>query len=302
VTRPLRVDAPGEFFHVLARGNDRRPIFEDDKDRAYFLDLVTEVVERFHVRCHGYCLMRNHYHLLLQPMLGGLPRAIRHLNGRYAQRLNWRHDRSGHVFEGRYKSILVDTQPYFMELARYIVLNPVRAGMVATPEQWPWSSYSATAGLAQPPAFLAVDELRRAAGGREGAEGALDFQTLVAIGDPDGGARVEKLMASSAAGDRGFLERVGERAKAQRAQREIPVEQRMVGRPPLAELLGGPTGRANRDARIRRAVLEYGYTQAAIAEQLGLGRATISRAMQPRANSNQEALFGARDAMGDLTP
>ena len=154
MSRPLRLEAPGEFFHVLARGNDRGTIFADDADREPFLGLVAETVERYFVTCHAYCLMGNHYHLILQPSRSNLSAAMRFLNGEYAQRYNRRHGRTGHLFEGRFKNLLIDRDAYLKELSRYIVLNPVRASLVRAPEEWRWSSYRATAGFASTPRFL----------------------------------------------------------------------------------------------------------------------------------------------------
>lgn len=292
MARPLRLEAPGEFSHVLARGNSRLPIFEDDRDRIVFLDLLLEVTERFDVRCHAYCLMGNHYHLLVQPMAGGLPRALRQLNGVYAQRFNRRHQRAGHLFEGRYKSILVDRQSYLLELARYIVLNPVRAKLVEMPEAWRWSSYTATAGLAPPPPFLTVDFIRRAAGGREGALGASDFRALVSLGmlDPVRDAQIEALLSNGGvAGTPPFAERVAREMPPSPSQ-EIPGAQRQVGRPPIARLFGCSLAKPERDARIRVAVLRHGYTQAAVAAALGLGRNTVSRIVRKAATSGRRFL------------
>lgn len=276
MARPLRLDIPGEFHHVLARGNSRLPIFDDDRDRRTFLRLLEEVVERFDVRCHAFCLMGNHYHLLLQPMGGGLPSAVRQLNGVYAQRFNSRHRRSGHLFEGRYKALLVDKQTYLLELARYIALNPVRAGLVSTPDAWESSSYRATAGLAAPPRFLTVDFLRRASGGRDGDLGAEDFARLVASAS-DLAAGIEALFDGAAAGSRPFKERVTRERQPATTSREVPIAHRMLGRPPLGTILGGYGSKAERDIRIRTAVLTHGYTQASVAEHLRLGRNTVSR-------------------------
>ena len=129
MARPLRIEYPG-----TARGNARMPIFEDDADRAGFLDLVEAATTRFNWRCYAYCLMDNHYHLLVETIDGNLAVAMRHINGVYTQQFNRTHHRVGHLFQGRFKSVLVDQNSYLLELCRYIVLNPVRAGMVELPE------------------------------------------------------------------------------------------------------------------------------------------------------------------------
>lgn len=116
-----------------------------------FLEVLSEVCERFNWECHAYCLMSNHYHLLIETPDANLSQGMRQLNGVYTQRFNRVHGRVGHVFQGRYKGILVEKDSYLLELARYIVLNPVRAGMVRSAKDWPWSSYRATCGQIKPP-------------------------------------------------------------------------------------------------------------------------------------------------------
>jgi len=126
----MRIEFPGAISHITSRGNARLPIFEDHHDRNRFLSILEEVVKRYNWLCHGYCLMDNHYHMLVETKEGNLSLGMRHLNGVYTQSFNRRHDRVGHVFQGRFKSILVEQGSYLLELCRYVVLNPVRAGMV----------------------------------------------------------------------------------------------------------------------------------------------------------------------------
>ena len=146
MTRPLRLEFPGAVYHLTARGDWREDIFRDDADRLVFLDLLAKEVRQQHWRLYAYCLMSNHYHLLIETPEGNLVDGMRRLNGVYTQAFNRRHSRVGHVLQGRYKSILVDRDVYLLELARYIVLNPVRAGMVQRVDDWPWSSYRTTVG------------------------------------------------------------------------------------------------------------------------------------------------------------
>lgn len=146
MSRPLRLQLPGGIYHVTARGNARQAIFEDDDDCAGFLIVLASTVARYRLLCHAYCLMGNHYHLLLQTPESNLSVAMRQLNGVYTQRFNRRHERCGHVLQGRFGAQLVDGDAYLREVCRYIVLNPVRAGLVAHPGEWRWSSFRATAG------------------------------------------------------------------------------------------------------------------------------------------------------------
>jgi putative transposase len=157
MARPLRLEFPGAIYHVTSRGNALLPIFEVKQDRQSFLALLQEVVKRFNWLCHAYCLMDNHYHVLVGTVDGNLSMGMRHLNGVYTQRFNRHHNRVGHVFQGRYKSILVDRDSYLLELCRYVVLNPVRAKMVREPGKYPWSSYRPTAGLVKRPSLLTLD-------------------------------------------------------------------------------------------------------------------------------------------------
>src|SRR5581483_5147718 len=157
MARPLRLEFPGALYHVTARGNAREAICLDDEDREMFLEVLGQAIKRFNWLCHAYCLMTNHYHLMIETPDGNLSLGMRHLNGVYTQRFNRRHRRVGHVFQGRFKGILLERDSYLLELCRYVVLNPVRAGMLKHPAKYPWSSYCATAGLAPRPDFLTVD-------------------------------------------------------------------------------------------------------------------------------------------------
>jgi len=159
MARPLRIEVEGGLYHVTSRGDRREAIFEDDEDRQKFLSILGDVIEQMRWLCYGYCLMDNHYHLLIETPEGNLAKGMRQLNGIYTQASNRRNDRCGHLFQGRYKSIMVDAEAYLLELLRYVVLNPVRAGMAADPSGWPWSSYNATAGKAKAPDWLAVERL-----------------------------------------------------------------------------------------------------------------------------------------------
>jgi REP element-mobilizing transposase RayT len=146
MARPLRVEFPGAVYHVTARGDGREVIFMDDADRRLFLAVVEHVLDRLTWRCHAYCLMGNHYHLLAETLTANLAGGMRQLNGLYTQRFNRRHKRVGHVFQGRYQAIVVQKDRHLLELCRYVVLNPVRAHMVEDVGAWPWSSYRVTVG------------------------------------------------------------------------------------------------------------------------------------------------------------
>jgi REP-associated tyrosine transposase len=157
MVRPLRLEFEGALYHVTSHGDRRGDIYETDEDRQAFLSLLGSVCDRRNWVCHAYCLMGNHYHLLIETPDANLARGMRQLNGMYTRKFNVAHGRVGHVFQGRYKAIVVDADEYLMELARYIVLNPVRANMVARPEEWPWSSYVPMGNRRVAPGWLEVD-------------------------------------------------------------------------------------------------------------------------------------------------
>jgi putative transposase len=154
MSRPLRIELPGAVYHITSRGNRREPIFADDADRKGFLEMLGQAMDRFDSQVLAYCLMGNHYHLVLFTRQGNLSRLMRHLNGTYTQMFNRRHALSGHLLQGRFKSILVDRDSYLLELCRYVELNPVRARMVSAPREWPWSSYLAHSLHAPTPPWL----------------------------------------------------------------------------------------------------------------------------------------------------
>ncbi len=160
MARPLRLEFHGALYHITARGNARQKIFLNEADRHLFLDLLGKEITQQGWFCYAYCLMDNHYHLLIETPEPNLVTGMRRLNGVYTQRFNRRHRRVGHLLQGRYKAILVDKDAYFFELCRYIVLNPLRAKAVKRQEQCPlWSSYAATAGRVDPPSWLTIESV-----------------------------------------------------------------------------------------------------------------------------------------------
>lgn len=154
MARPLRIEFPGAVYHVTSRGDRREPIFVDDEDRRALLTVLASGLERFDGCALAWCFMGNHYHFVLQTRQPNLSLLMRHINGVYTQRFNQRHRKVGHLFQGRFKAVLVDRDSYLLEVCRYVELNPVRAGMVAAPGDWPWSSYAALTAQAPCPPWL----------------------------------------------------------------------------------------------------------------------------------------------------
>ena len=159
MSRPLRLEFPGALYHITSRGDRREDIYEDDTDRGKFLTIFESVISRFNWVCYAYCLMGNHYHLLVQTPDSNLSKGMRQLNGVYTQAYNRRHNKTGHLFQGRYKAILVDEDAYLLELSRYIVLNPVKANLVKQVDDWQWGSYRSMIGSALLPEWLSGDYL-----------------------------------------------------------------------------------------------------------------------------------------------
>jgi putative transposase len=159
MARPLRLEIPGGVYHVTSRGDRREAIYDDDDDRTRWLEVVSQVCDRFNWRVHAYCQMDNHFHIVIEKADANLSKGMRQLNGVYTQYYNRRHNRVGHVYQGRYKAILVEKEAYLLELCRYVVLNPVRAHMVKDMGDWFWSSYLAMTGKSSPPGWLETDWL-----------------------------------------------------------------------------------------------------------------------------------------------
>lgn len=154
MARPLRVEYPGAVYHVINRGNAGEKLFRSNRDREKFLIYLEKAVERFDIKIHTYCLMSNHFHLLIETPLPNLSQSIQWINVSYAGYFNRKHNRTGHLFQGRFKSILVDADEYLKQLSRYIHLNPVRAKIVARPDEYQWSSYPAFVGKTKLPEWM----------------------------------------------------------------------------------------------------------------------------------------------------
>ncbi len=268
MARPLRICVPGGVYHVIARGNERAPIYRDDADRFRFLRTLARVVDRFGWLCHAYCLMGNHYHLLVETPRPNLPTGMQQLNGPYAQGFNDRHGRSGHVFQARYRSILVEKESHLLALCRYVVLNPVRAGVCLRPGAYYWSSYQATAGHAPAERFLATDWILSNFAATRGPAQAR-YRAFVAEGKPE-------LLGGRVCGERlGSTTLLSERFGHEPPLPEIPRVQVEPLPPTLAEIFA-----RDPDTPVATAYRRHGYTLRSIGEHLDCHYSTVSRRLR----------------------
>ena len=279
MSRPLRIEFPGALYHVTSRGDRREDIFFDDTDRAALLNVVAQGMARFDAQALAYCLMGNHYHLLLHTRRANLSALMRHVNGVYTQAFNRRHGKVGHLYQGRFKAILVNREAYLLEVCRYVELNPVRAGMVTAPQDWAWSSYRAHAGLAPLVPWLDTLGLYGYLLGRDAEEpadhrlAARRYAALVAEGH---GVDLwgQGLNRQIYLGDDEFVTQMQDKADASaKRNRSVPKAQRVVPKT-LAQWLrvGG-----SREQALHSAHVESGITMTALAAEIGLTVARVSQ-------------------------
>lgn len=284
MARPLRIEFANGLYHVTSRGDGREDIFLEDADRELFLEVLSESVERFNWVIHAYCLMDNHYHLLIETPDGNLSQGMRQLNGVYTQRFNRRHKRVGHVFQGRYKAIIVQKDRYLLELARYIVLNPVRAEMVRSAREWPWSSYRATADMAPGPEWLAVDTLLSAFGQRR-AQAVAAYRAFVAAGknQPSPWAKLKNQIYL---GSDAFVNHMQRKVDTEQDLSEVPAAHRRQMTKPLEYYA---RKYADRDEAIAQAYAGGGYGMKEIGAHFGLHYSRISRIIGGRGKAKGKA-------------
>lgn len=277
MSRPLRLEFPGAVYHITSRGNAGDAIFTDDDDRLLFLENLGKIVKRYKWRCHAYCLMDNHYHLLIETPTANLSKGMRQLNGIYTQAFNRRHARGGHVFQGRYKAIIVDRKTYLLELARYVVLNPIRLDVVRNLRDYRWSSYRATAGLAKKPDWLYTKWILSQFASDEN-EAQKHYRRFVkeGIGQPSPWSQVKGQLIL---GDDKFVKKMKQKIEEVAPSNEIPKRQRYLDRPELEILFSDvdELAKPERDRLIGKAHLDYGYSLSEIGRAVHLHYTTISK-------------------------
>ena len=238
MARPLRIEFAGAFYHVTSRGNERKPVFRSKGDRERFLSYLDSAYQRYGATIHVFCLMDNHYHLLLETPRGNLSQILHHINGAYTTYINMKRKRSGHLFQGRYRAILVEKDAYCQELSRYIHLNPVRAGVVGKASEYPWSSYRYYVGKENEPKWLNTElvlgyfegsEWRKRGRYREFVEGA----ESTGMKSP-----LEEVVASTFLGSEDFITRVKEEFLGimKVDMRNVPAVRKIYRGPTLKEI------------------------------------------------------------------
>ena len=233
VSRQLRLEFPGALWHVTSRGNERRDIYRDDDDRRRFVNLLARVIVERRWILHAWVLMSNHYHLLLETPEVGLSRGMKWLNQAYAETFNERHQRVGHLFQGRFKGILVEREGHLLELVRYIVLNPVRCHAVAFASDYEWSNYRSTAGLQPSPPWLEIDWTLDQFGGANRAESNEAYRRFVAEARGASYNPTESVVGEIYLGGAAFCDRMQSLVAATERSREHPRAQRRFVRPML---------------------------------------------------------------------
>ncbi|MDH5232831.1 MAG: transposase [Gammaproteobacteria bacterium] len=275
MARPLRIEFAGGLYHITSRGNAQQAIYLDDEDREHFLELLYRACERYHWYCHAYCLMDNHYHLLIETQAPTLSKGMKYLNGLYTQAFNKNHRRVGHVFQGRFKSILVESDSYLLELARYIVLNPVRAEMVRGAKDWSWSSYRATAGIKKAHPCLTTDWVL---GGfaKQTRLAQQRYREFVRQGKRQP-SPWKKLINQIYLGSDEFVEEMQEKIEPDQSLADIPKPQKQSPPKPIAYY---EKQASTRNDAMAEAYHSGHYTLQAIGTHFGCSYATVSRAVK----------------------
>lgn len=277
MARQPRLEFPHAVYHVSSHGNAGYPIAGDEHDGAMFLSVLGSVVERYNWLCHAYCLMDDHYHLMIETPDANLSRGMRQLNGVYTQKHNRRHGRSGHIFEGRYKAVVVEKETYLLELCRYVVLNPLRSRLAVMPGGWAWSSYRATTGEAGIPAWIYPDRILGSFSSKwSHAREAYKKYVLDGIYQE---SPWPYLKGRIFLGTDAFIKNLKPLLKNKERMQEVPGCKRHVSRPQMSKLFKAGETKAIRDWNVYIAHVKYGYTLKEIADHLKIHYTTVSKAL-----------------------
>jgi putative transposase len=275
MARPLRIEYPNALYHVISRGNAGGDIYRNNTDRLKHLEWLRKTLILHNVICHAYCLMGNHYHLVIETPDKNLSFFMRDFNGNYSQWFNVRHKRSGHLFQDRFKSYLVEKEFYFLEVLRYVLLNPVRAKLVDHPKKWRWSSYRAIVGEVDGSQWQNTESIYERFGDDVGSA-ITNFKKFII-----GGIKAENPHKSAKngfiLGTDPFVHDVWKKVKGVEMNKEIPRTERIVGRPTLQEIFHDSRNKDDRNDAIKLARYRCGYLCSEIARYLGLDRSTVGK-------------------------
>ncbi len=282
MTRPLRIEYAGALYHVMSRGNRRQTIFENDDDRRTFLRILSRVIRSHDWICHAYCLMGNHYHLLIETLEPNLSRGMRDLNSEYTQKFNYNHKTVGHLLQGRYKAILVEKEEYLTALARYIALNPVRSNLVAKPQDWRWSSYRPTAGYSHPPFFLTIKSVLSIFS-KNKVSAQKKYKEFVENNLHASSPIEEEDQRGMVAGSPDFHHEMWHKTDNSRENvKAFQREERMVSRPSLEEIFKEVKTKEKRNIAMVFAYRRCRYLITEIARFIGLDESTVGKIIRSR--------------------
>ena len=285
MARALRIEYPGAYYHITSRGNERKNIYRNNKDRDKFLSYLKSAYLRYGAVIHAFCLMNNHYHILLQTPKGNLSEIMLHINGAYSNYFNIRHKRRGHLFQGRYKAILVEADSYAGELSRYIHLNPVRAAMVGLPEKFKWSSYQYYMVKRKKPEWLTVDFILSYFGSsnvqaRKNYRGFVNARINSKYDSP-----LEETVASMMLGSDNFIELIKDKyIDHKKRDKNVPALKELRISPDIAETYEEVKAQCENDTSLSKKITIYLFHQYSdkrlkeIGAYFGIGDSAVSEA------------------------
>lgn len=272
MTRALRIEYPGATYHIISRGNRKDDIFKTDRDFKEFLIILQEVCERYNWILYAYCLMKNHYHLLIETVDGNLSKGMSVLNGKYSLKFNRYYDCSGHLFQSRYKAFLIEKENYLLEVIRYIILNPVNARIVKKPWQYKWSSYNemlSEDSIINKDSILSLFSI-------DGKNAWPMFNEFLA---QKNNFNYDKSISGKVfLGSKKFIETAMKKSKGAKRHKAIPKSSRFIDRPDLKSLFGKTRSIEKRNEIIYDCHVKYGYSFREISIFLKLHYSTISKA------------------------
>jgi len=285
MARPLRITYPGAFYHITSRGNERKEVFKSKRDRQKFLEYLESASQRYDAVIHAYCLIYNHYHLLMETPTGNLPQIMRHINGAYTTYFNVKRKRAGHLFQGRYKAILVDIDEYAKELSRYIHLNPVRAELVKTPEEYEWSSYQFYIGRQKTPEWLHLDFILGYFG-KKFSMAQKEYQQFVdMLGDQEYKSPLTEVVSSTILGTPDFIALIKDRYLAgKKPDKNLPALKELSEKASMYDIFSEVESVFKKDQSLARNIKLYlcqrntGEKLKDIGKHFGIGESGVSQA------------------------